>query len=67
MTKEQLENLLLPRQPKWKTVKTSVPFCPVCREELRGNKIENPWKCSCGEWESDWMNPSFYKIKIEKL
>ena len=59
---------LEPRQVKYKRVKIAMPHCPVCEEMLGGNNSGVlPYTCSCGVWESDWMNPHFYKIKIKAL
>lgn len=28
-----------------------VPFCPQCKERLKGNNSGvSPWRCSCGVW-----------------
>ena len=59
-----MEKLLEPRQVKWKRVKMAAPHCPVCGEQLLGNNsMASPYKCSCGEWEGDWMNPGNFRIK----
>lgn len=68
----KLAELLKPRQPVYKRVKTIAEFCPVCKEQLQGNNsMDFPWKCSCGTWEYDWRmdnrGPHYYKIKIQAL
>ena len=60
-----VKKLLEPRQITYKKVKMFMPHCPVCKEQLKGNgSISTPYKCSCGEWEGDWTNPNYYKIKL---
>ena len=69
MNKEQVENLLKPRQPTYKRVKMLMPHCPICKEQLKGNNSGiSPWECSCGIWESDFFNtPGYYQIKTNPL
>lgn len=51
-------------KPEYKKVKTLQPHCPECGEMLSGNNsLVLPWKCSCGTWKSDIMNPTDYEIK----
>ena len=64
----KIEKLLEPRQVEYKRIKMSMPHCPVCKEMLRGNNSHiSPYTCSCGTWESDWMNPLYFKIKVNPL
>ncbi len=40
------------RQLDYKKVKKTVPSCPTCEEELRGdNSYMCPYQCKCGTWE----------------
>lgn len=55
------------RKPVYRQIKVVEPFCPMCAERLIGNNsLAHPWRCSCGEWESDWLSGSLglYKIKV---
>ncbi|QGH73348.1 MAG: zinc-ribbon protein [Siphoviridae sp. cttb18] len=66
MNQEQLKKLLDPRQPVYKRVKMLMPHCPVCKEQLSGNNsMVSPYRCSCGEWESDWFNGKVGNFKIK--
>ena len=59
------KNSLEPREPKWKQVKTLVPHCPVCEEQLRGNNSGlMPYECSCGVWRSDFARGGFNVIEL---
>lgn len=54
-------------QPKYKFAKELKPFCPVCKERLKGsNAYINPWHCSCGVWKLDLDNPMSYIIEDKK-
>ena len=62
------EKILEPRNVIYRKVSKLMPHCPICKEELRGNNSGLlPFECSCGIWESDWMNPTMFKIKILAL
>ena len=65
---KRLKKILEPRQPKWKMSKIRMPHCPVCKERLSGNNSYiKPYKCNCGEWISDWLNSTYFKIKVKAL
>lgn len=49
--------------PVYRKVSVAMPHCPICNEQLLGNNsIAFPWTCSCGKWESSWLQPFNYKI-----
>jgi hypothetical protein len=61
---DNFDRLLAARQPVWKKVKVLMPHCPFCGEQLRGNNSRIlPYRCACGEWENDFLNPSYFRIK----
>lgn len=65
MNKEILKHILDTRQPVWKRIKMLEPHCPICKQHLTGNNsMMHPYKCECGEWQDDWMNPGHFRIKI---
>jgi len=56
------------RQPIYKNVKRLMPHCPVCGEMLLGdNSAISPFRCKCGEWKSDFLTPTYFKIKDNPL
>jgi len=65
MTNQKIEKTLKPRQLVYKRVKVAMPHCPICKKQLSGdNSLILPYRCDCGEWESDYLNPGYFRIKI---
>lgn len=49
---------------KWEHRKVLVACCPTCKEKLQGdNSMMFPYRCSCGIWKSNWINPTEYQIE----
>jgi len=63
--KDNNEDRLKPRRVVYKRVKMPMPFCPVCDLMLSGNNsIISPYRCSCGEWQSNYFeDPFMFTIK----
>lgn len=52
-------------KPIYKKVKVSLPHCPKCGEQLKGNNsLMMPYKCKCGIWK---YNLEEQKFEINKL
>lgn len=63
-----IKQIMKPKYPEYKRIKVLMPHCPDCKEQLQGNNsIVQPWECKCGIWESNWIDPMKYKIKIKPL
>ncbi len=53
---------------KYKKIRVSVPFCPICDEQLQGsNSLAFPYKCKCGIWKRDMNNVTEWNlVKVEE-
>lgn len=46
-----------PKNVTYRMAKRREPYCTVCNEFLWGNGSEvSPYKCSCGVYESNWVD-----------
>jgi hypothetical protein len=59
---------IISRRVQWRRIRTLAPHCPECGQQLLGNNsLVNPYRCSCGIWQSDWENPGFYRATNKEL
>lgn len=50
----------------YKKVKVPMKHCRRCGTQLSGNGSEiNPYSCSCGTWNYDWLRREFWTIVKE--
>lgn len=71
MKEIKISDRLKPRKVfyKKKRVSMSIPYCPICGEQLKGiDSYTLPFECSCGIWEHEWSCDSqIYRIKTKSL